>query len=163
VDYHKENEIMPAYRDIGKKFGGISTNAVMDHLRNIERKGWIIRSKVRGRSRSLLFTARTKWFYGISLGIKMSMGDEQVVCEFCGNPRNAVLKECVYCGRADRRLEKASHFQSVIIVMKDGRRGTFTGPALFPDEGAEIDEILFTPPKELPMGYSFAPFEEGEE
>ncbi len=58
VQYVRENEIPPTLREIGKALEINSTNGVSDHLRVLERKGWIIRGM--HRSRDIQLTPRAK-------------------------------------------------------------------------------------------------------
>lgn len=56
VEYHGEHGYAPAMRDIGIFFKIKSTNAVSDHLRALERKGYIERDRQRGRGVRILKT-----------------------------------------------------------------------------------------------------------
>lgn len=61
----------------------------------------------------------------------------------------------------------ADEYQAVIIVLSDGRRGTFTGKLLCrPDneagpDAARIVRVLFSEPKDLPPGCYFEEVRDG--
>lgn len=50
-EFARENGVPPTVREIGAHFGIGSTNGVNDHLKYIERKGWIVRQP--GKSRAI--------------------------------------------------------------------------------------------------------------
>jgi hypothetical protein len=53
-------------------------------------------------------------------------------------------------------------YQTLQVELSDGRKGTFTGRALFEDpipEGLYIKEILWFTPKELPVDCFFEPMD----
>ena len=53
--------------------------------------------------------------------------------------------------------KKRDRYQTVTLILNDGRKGTFTGPVLVenprPDVG--VCRVLFTEPKELPADCKF--------
>jgi hypothetical protein len=77
-------------------------------------------------------------------------------------PKTFVTAECLgealAADRAADRKGKQAMYQSVIVVLNDGRKGTFTGPAIafLGDEGVcRIVDISFTLPKPMPEGTVF--------
>jgi len=73
--------------------------------------------------------------------------------------------KCLRCGGRGQncvcdlhRSESVTDYQTVTITLSDGRKGTFTGPALVveADQGKEvIRDIQFGYPKQLPAGAKF--------
>jgi repressor LexA len=62
VGEFKRTFIIPTVREIGAEFGIKSTNGVVDHLRALERKGWIIKLDNQ-KTRCLYFTQKTRKKY----------------------------------------------------------------------------------------------------
>ena len=56
--YHDQNGVVPSYREIGVALGIQSTNAVSDHIKALQRKGYIERVGDPGRPRSLRLTTK---------------------------------------------------------------------------------------------------------
>lgn len=55
---HEQSGLCPTYREIGRALGINSTNGVSDHIKALERKGYIERMGGRGASRSIRLTDR---------------------------------------------------------------------------------------------------------
>jgi len=94
VMYVQEADVPPSVREIGRRFDIRSTNGVSDHLRALERKGWV--SNKEGNHRSVRLTDRTKVIYRISSLAEderrmfLKLGD--LVDNF---PSNVDMSECV--------------------------------------------------------------------
>ena len=59
-----------------------------------------------------------------------------------------------------------AEYQSVIVTLSDGRKGTFTGAVLVESKDtmkAWITDIQFTCPKPLPAGAMFGKIEESDD
>ena len=53
--------------------------------------------------------------------------------------------------------EQAAEYQTVVLTLSDGRRGSFTGPVLVEKSGTvRLTSVQFTFPKKLPAGAKFA-------
>lgn len=72
-DFTTERGHPPALREIGKHFGWVSTNGPNDHLRALERKGYIVRYDYL--TRSVRVTAEGLRVIGVE------------VCAECGRPK----------------------------------------------------------------------------
>lgn len=56
------------------------------------------------------------------------------------------------------------HYQTCTLVLSDGRRLTYTGPAQIEDDGsAKVVEIRLSVPQRLPMDLAWQQMEEGKQ
>ena len=60
--YHDHHGVVPSYREIGSALGIGSTNAVSDHIKALQRKGYVERVGDPGRPRSLRLTPKAVGF-----------------------------------------------------------------------------------------------------
>jgi len=64
VLYFKETLTQASYREIAEQFNFKSTNAVSDHMKSLQRKGWLLMGG-EAKTKSTRFTPKTKMRYGL--------------------------------------------------------------------------------------------------
>ena len=64
VDFIRDNLMPPTLREVGKRFGIGSTNGVVDHLKTLERKGYI-RRQDGAQSRGIKLTQKARDKYNL--------------------------------------------------------------------------------------------------
>lgn len=57
--WSQEHQFQPSYREMAKAFGGISTQAVQDRLRGLDKKGYL---QMSGRARGLRITDKGRQY-----------------------------------------------------------------------------------------------------
>jgi len=68
VSYTNDRGYPPSLREIGRKMGIASTNGVTDHLRALQRKGWLKVAQYRSRAIALTDTAKREYTAGSCVG-----------------------------------------------------------------------------------------------
>ena len=113
AEYITDKDVAPSVREIGRAFNIKSTNGIIDHLRALERKGWIKRGE-KGSIRTIRLTERAKIKFNIHRAQDKNLLISKLHSLVSEYPYNVDFSECttamdgaeMILGRVEALLEE---------------------------------------------------------
>jgi repressor LexA len=131
----EETGVFPSYREIGLALGIHSTNGVSDHLKALEKKGYVARVGTPGLSRSMRIVRGTR-----EVDDQARTVDIPLVGRVAAGPLTAAFEDTSEALRIDRRLLPRNDQVIALSIRGDSMidDGIHDGDTVFVDRGAPV-------------------------